>query len=100
MSSGPFLTVVRKEVVDNVRDRRTLAAALLYPLLGPGMIFLIIYTLGSSAAQLEHNLEVPIVGPTERAGPGVVHAAAWGSSSRSRPPILREPSWTEMWTRS
>ncbi|MBI3968949.1 MAG: hypothetical protein HY329_25195, partial [Chloroflexi bacterium] len=30
--------VFRKELVDNLRDRRSLAAALLYPLFGPVML--------------------------------------------------------------
>lgn len=63
MSSGSaFRVVAVKEIVDNLRDRRTLAAALLYPLLGPGMILLIIYTLGASAAQVEEVLKLPVAG--------------------------------------
>jgi len=62
MSRSALRVVTSKEIVDNLRDRRTLAAALLYPLLGPGMILLIIYTLGSSAAQVEETLKLPVVG--------------------------------------
>ena len=61
--AGPTTTVFRKEVIDNLRDRRTLAAALLYPLLGPAMILLIIYTVGSNAVQVEEEtLTLPVVG--------------------------------------
>ncbi len=54
--------VFRKEVVDNLRDRRTLAAALFYPLLGPAMIFLMVYMVSSVTQDREEPLELPVVG--------------------------------------
>lgn len=55
--------VWRKEVVDNLRDRRTLLAALFYPLLGPLMLVMLMGVIGRSVSgQRERPLELPIVG--------------------------------------
>ncbi|MEE8367906.1 MAG: ABC transporter permease, partial [Thermoanaerobaculia bacterium] len=57
------LLVFRKEVKDNLRDRRTLMAALLYPLLGPVLVVGILVVMGSSLRKdAEKTLEVPVVG--------------------------------------
>ena len=48
---GRIWTVFAKEVVDNLRDRRTLAASLLYPLLGPVLIALLFAVLGRTVVQ-------------------------------------------------
>jgi len=55
-------TVFRKEVVDNLRDRRTLAAALFYPFLGPAMILLMILAVGQLTKQSEKALKLPVQG--------------------------------------
>jgi sodium transport system permease protein len=55
--------VFNKEVVDNLRDRKTLAAALLYPLLGPFMMLLLFTVIGNTlATQSEKPLALPVVG--------------------------------------
>jgi sodium transport system permease protein len=55
--------VFRKEVVDNLRDRRTLLAALAYPLLGPAIMMLIFTTLVRvTAERQERPLRLPVVG--------------------------------------
>jgi len=55
-------TVFKKEVVDNVRDRRTLAAALFYPVLGPAMILFMIFTIGQMTRESEQPLMLPVQG--------------------------------------
>ena len=47
--------VFNKEVADNLRDRRTLLAALAYPLLGPAIMMLVFTTL--VRVQVEANFE-------------------------------------------
>jgi sodium transport system permease protein len=54
--------VFSKEVVDNLRDRRTLVAALLYPLLGPGLILLMIFAIGRLSKDAEQPLKLPVSG--------------------------------------
>jgi len=49
--TGRVGTVFAKEVIDNLRDRRTLSAALLYPLLGPVLIALMFAVLGRTVFQ-------------------------------------------------
>ena len=61
MASGAG-TVFAKEVTDNLRDRRTLAAALAYPFLGPAMILLMVFAIGRLSSQAEKPLELPVVG--------------------------------------
>jgi len=51
-----------KEVLDNLRDRRTFAAALLYPFLGPGMILLMIFAIGELSKEAELPLKLPVQG--------------------------------------
>lgn len=61
---APLLTVFRKEVVDNLRDRRTLYSALLFgPLFGP-LLFagLISFMLSETVAELDEPLELPVLG--------------------------------------
>ena len=56
--------VFNKEVVDNLRDRKTLTGALLYPLLGPFMMLLLFSVIGNTlATQSEKPLALPVVGP-------------------------------------
>jgi sodium transport system permease protein len=58
--------VFSKEAIDNLRDRRTLVAALLYPLLGPGLILLMIFAIGRLSKDAELPLRLPVSG-AERA---------------------------------
>jgi sodium transport system permease protein len=58
--------VFTKEVVDNLRDRRTLLAALLYPFLGPGLILLMVFAIGRLSKEAELPLKLPVWG-VERA---------------------------------
>jgi sodium transport system permease protein len=52
-----------KEVKDNVRDRRTLAGALLYPLIGPIMLAFVFTLLGrTSSNEADKLLSMPVVG--------------------------------------
>ena len=63
-----FLTVFRKEVVDNFRDRRTLMSALLMgPLFGPILFaFVINLSVKQSLSSEDEPLELPVIG-SERA---------------------------------
>lgn len=55
--------VFNKEVVDNLRDRKTIAGSLLYPLLGPFMMLLLFTVLGNTiATKSEKPLSLPVVG--------------------------------------
>ncbi len=62
MISARTRTVFKKEVVDNVRDRRTLAAALFYPVLGPAMILFMIFAIGQLRGESEQALMLPVQG--------------------------------------
>lgn len=44
-----ILTIARKEVADSLRDRRSLAASLVYSLMGPCVVFLIALAMAGSA---------------------------------------------------
>ncbi len=59
-----LLTVFAKEVLDNFRDRRTVATALLMgPLFGPLLFaFVINLSIERSLADVERTLEVPVIG--------------------------------------
>jgi len=59
-----LFTVFRKEVVDNFRDRRTMASALLMgPLFGPILFaFVINLSVERSLSDVEKTLEVPVLG--------------------------------------
>jgi sodium transport system permease protein len=55
--------VFTKEVVDNLRDRRTVLVSLLYPLLGPILLALLFFLLaGIISEQTEEPLPLPTVG--------------------------------------
>jgi sodium transport system permease protein len=55
--------VLRKEVVDNLRDRRALLGAVLYPLLGPVLMIVLLTVVGRTfSEQGEKPLELPVVG--------------------------------------
>jgi len=59
-----LLTVFRKEVLDNVRDRRTLASALIMgPLFGPALFaFVINLSIERSLDDVERVTELPVIG--------------------------------------
>ena len=59
-----LLTVFRKEVLDNVRDRRTLASALLMgPLFGPMLFaFVINLSIERSLDDAERVISLPVIG--------------------------------------
>ena len=59
-----LLTVFRKEVLDNVRDRRTLVSALIMgPLFGPMLFaFMINLSIERSLENAERVIELPVIG--------------------------------------
>jgi sodium transport system permease protein len=61
---GTFFTVFAKEVIDNVRDRRTLASALIMgPLFGPMLFaFVISLSIERSLDDVDKILQVPVIG--------------------------------------
>jgi sodium transport system permease protein len=72
MALGPIGAVARKEVVDNLRDRRTLMAALFYPLMGPLLLVLLMGVIGRSVTgQRERPLELPVAGAEN--APSLMH---------------------------
>lgn len=55
--------VLKKEVVDNLRDRRTLVGAVLYPLLGPALLIALLTVVGRTfSEQAESRLSLPVAG--------------------------------------
>ena len=66
---GRIWTVFAKEVMDNLRDRRTLSASLFYPLLGPVLIALIFAVLGRTVVQQsEQPLSLAVAGAENAPG--------------------------------
>jgi sodium transport system permease protein len=65
----PFGAVVRKELLDGLRDRRSLLSLLLFPLVGPGVVAVV---LTQTAEQLsgEAGTRLPVVGREH--APGLV----------------------------
>ncbi len=61
---GPILTVCRKEVLDNFRDRRTLFSTLIFgPLFGPALFAVLVNLMLSQAlSSFDQRVEVPIIG--------------------------------------
>ena len=59
-----ILTVCRKEILDNSRDRRTLLTAILLgPLLGPILFVVVInFTISQARSSAERPIDVPIIG--------------------------------------
>lgn len=74
-----ILTVCRKEILDNSRDRRTvLTALLLGPLLGPIILVMVInLTVSQARSSAERAINVPIIG-AEHAGNLVAFLASRG----------------------
>lgn len=55
--------VFAKEVLDNVRDRRAMASALFYPLLGPVLVVVLLTVMERTMTeQTESPLQLPVVG--------------------------------------
>ena len=61
---GTLFTVFKKEVIDNFRDRRTLASALLMgPLLGPMLFaFVINLSIERSLSDIDKPMDLPVIG--------------------------------------
>jgi sodium transport system permease protein len=60
---GRVTVIFSKEVRDNLRDRRTLAGALVYPLIGPILLALVYAVMGHTAStRAEKPLPLPVVG--------------------------------------
>lgn len=59
-----ILTVFKKEVIDNLRDRRTLLSALIFgPLFGPAIFaFMISFTLKQAISEPDKIIELPVIG--------------------------------------
>ena len=58
--------VLVKELVDNLRDRRSLLAALFYPLLGPALMIGLLTVVGRTLDERsERPLELPVIGMEE-----------------------------------
>lgn len=74
-----ILTVCRKEILDNSRDRRTLLTSILLgPLLGPVIFVAVInFTISQATSSAERPLDVPIIG-AEHAGNLVAFLASQG----------------------
>jgi len=59
----PIRIIFAKEVQDNLRDRRTLSGALIYPLLGPILMALVFIVAGRTVlTRTEKPLPLPVVG--------------------------------------
>jgi len=55
--------VFTKEVLDNLRDRRSLLAALFYPILGPSLLVLVLLLVGRTFRdRAESDIELPVAG--------------------------------------
>jgi sodium transport system permease protein len=64
-------TVLRKELTDGLRDRRSVVSALLFPLLMPALITFLFNTLAERERQAD-DIDIPVVGAP--AAPGLI---AW-----------------------
>lgn len=58
---GQALAILRKELLDGIRDRRSLLSALLFPLLGPILCAVLLNTVANSSARTK-PLELAVVG--------------------------------------
>jgi len=64
-----ILIIFVKEVRDNLRDRRTLSGALIYPLLGPILMALVLTVAGHTVLeQSERPLPLPVIGAENAPG--------------------------------
>ena len=53
--------IFRKEMVDGLRDRRSLFSALLFPVLGPALM-IFIYNMAAEKVRMPEKLELPVIG--------------------------------------
>lgn len=58
---SPLLTVLRKELIDGVRDRRSLVSAMLFPMLIPFLITFLFNTLAEREREA-YDITIPVVG--------------------------------------
>ena len=66
MPGGRVWVVMCKEILDNVRDRRSLMAALFYPLLGPVLMIGLLAVVGRTLDdRSDRPLELPVIGLEE-----------------------------------
>lgn len=84
LQSSQILAVFRKEVLDGVRDRRSVMSALLFPFLGPMMIVFMFNTIAERQRE-SADIDIPVVGAAyapglidwiERSGTSVVEGPA------------------------
>lgn len=61
MSASPLAAVVRKELMDNLRDRRSVASVLLFPLAGPLMLMLLAQVVADKQT-LPDVVKMPAIG--------------------------------------
>ncbi len=89
-SPRAFLTVFRKEVMENLRDRRTLTSAFLAaPLLGPLLfVMLISVTLNRELDKADQPLPVPVIGAAH--APNLIEALKAGGVVPG--PALADPA--------
>jgi sodium transport system permease protein len=83
-SMRQFLTIMRKECVDNVRDKRAMASALLFgPVFGPVLIALMLsLVLERSVSDADESVSIPVIG-AERAPNLVEFASQYGVDTES-----------------
>ncbi len=66
-----ILTVFRKEVLDNFRDRRSLMTALIYPLLGPVLLGILVSAVSQAVSpEARRTMTVPVTNKAD--APGLV----------------------------
>jgi len=87
---GTFFTVFAKEVIDNVRDRRTLASALIMgPLFGPMLFaFVISLSIERSLDDVDKILQVPVIG--QEHAPNLIRYLASHNINVAAGPVDRE----------
>jgi len=77
--------VFAKEVVDNLRDRRSVATAMLYPFIGPLLVGVLIGLVGGAVRELPtRTLDLPVLG-AERAPALVEYLESHGARVVSAP---------------
>jgi sodium transport system permease protein len=81
----PISVIFRKEIFDNLRDRRTLTGSLFYPLLGPLLIILLFTVMGRTfSSRAGQPLALPVVGAEN--GPGLVQFLQQREAETEPPP--------------
>ena len=72
MTVAAILTVFRKEMIDHLRDRRSILVAMIYPLMGPVLLGLMFLVVGGS---IRVNQGAPLIVPVVHAegAPDLVH---------------------------